>query len=143
MCWPCSSKSFLSPLTLWGLRWCNYIQACSYIQTCLTQLCFTQRLITHTHTYAFIYRRYTHKHFLHTETLLHIKPFSTQRFFDTRTPLHINRFIHSFLHNLLLHTNTFTHKRLYTNASTHIDFYTPTLLHTNPFTHRRFHTQTL
>ena len=70
---------------------------------------------------------------LHTETLLHIKPFWTQRLFDTQAPLHINRFIRTFTHNPLLHTNTFTHRR----------FYTQTLSHTNTFTHKHSHTQTL
>ena len=59
-----------------------------------------------------------------------------------------------------LHTDPFTHRRLYTqtffshrafytqtslhrNASTHRPFYTQTLLQTDPFTHRHFYKQTL
>ena len=50
---------------------------------------------------------------------------------------------------LLRHTNTFTHKRCYTQtlwhteAFTHKCFETQTLLHTNTFRHKHFYTQTL
>ena len=50
---------------------------------------------------------------------------------------------------MLLHTEAFTHRHLYTrkllrtDTFTHIGFYTRTLLHTDTFTHRRFCTQTL
>ena len=55
----------------------------------------------------------------------------------------------------LLHTDSFTHRRFYTQTLfthrtfytqtlfTHRTFYTQTLLHTDPFTHRPFYTQKL
>ena len=87
-----------------------------------TQLCFYTKIVPH-----FTYRRYTHKTLLHTETLLHIKPFWTQRLFDT---------------------GSFTHKPFYTHLYaqspfTHKHFYTQTLLHTDPFAHKHFYTQAL
>ena len=45
---------------------------------------------------------------------------------------------------MLLHTDTFTHRRFYTQGTfTHRHFYTQALLHTDSFTHRRFCTQLL
>ena len=49
----------------------------------------------------------------------------------------------------LLHTNTYTHTRFYTqkllhtNAFTHRPFHTQTLLHTDRFTHKHFYIETL
>ena len=60
-----------------------------------------------------------------------------------------SRFTYAFTRRCVLHahtlshTNTFTHRRVDTDAFTHRRFYTQTLLHTDAFTHKSFYTQTV
>ena len=76
---------------------------------------------------------------------LHRKHFYTQKLlhrasFHTENPLYTQR---SFYRQALLHTDTFTHRRFYTQGTfTHRHFYTQALLNTDSFTHRRFYIQT-
>ena len=85
-----------------------YIQACSYIQTCLTHKCaFTQRLY-HTHTLS--HTDVIHKHFY------------------THTDAFTNNFAHNPFYSWCFYTqtDTFAHTTLsHTNAFTHISFYAP------------------
>ena len=113
------------------------IQACWYIQTCLTHnRDFTQSIT------ELLYRTstFSHNHFsaqklLHTQTRLHTHTRFTKNAFTQRPFYTQTLFIHKHVYTqTLLHT---THKHFYTQP-----FYTETHLHTNTFTHRRFYTET-
>ena len=103
------------------------MQACSYIQTCLTHNCaFTQRLY-HTHTHTLLHTNVIRTNtFTHRVTFTHKTILDTQ-FFDTQTPLHTNR------HTIYTHTPLRA-----------IPFCAQTLLHAKAFAHKRFlHTDTV
>ena len=110
-----------------------YIQACSYIQTCLTHNCsFTQRqyhthTLSHSHTDAIPTNTFTHKD-VFTNNFAH-NPFYTPMLLHTDTLAHT----HNAFTQTLLRAYPFTHKHFYTNAFTHRTLYT----HTHPFhTHK-------
>ena len=143
-----------------------YIQACSYIQTCLTHNCaFTQRLY-HTHTFL-------HTDVIHTNTFTHRDVFAHKTLLDTKVFWHTDSFTHKPFFTHLCAQSPFTHKHFYTqkhdtcsqayarivkhatslNSSrdttlsqaghTWSLLHTQLLLHTAAFTYRRFSTESL
>ena len=61
----------------------------------------------------------------------------------THRRLHTDAFTHKAFTHRSFYTNTFTQTLLHTEAFTYKHFYTQMLLHTNALTHRRFYTRTL
>ena len=135
----------------WDKHFC--IQACWYIQTCLTHNCdFAHILFTEPtllHTIVFTQKKLLHTNtfrlgtYAFTQTLLHRDSFAHKHFY-TQTRLHTNPFTHKLFTHKHFYTQPFYTETLsYTDAFTHRPFRTQTLLHTNTFTHRRFYTERL